>query len=380
MAGLPYNGEAYNEGGSLASFVYLPASDITIDLAINERNTVTLSGGINFQASYVGDLTKVITFGDTPLNWEFVIDGSLTTFHTINIGQADLSSGFDFTGALSTFLTINIGQADLALLNFDYVGTVVTTMPGPAGAMEWSLDPVADLTKIQVLSGNIQTTDEYTGFLSRGQILQGSIEPDIWTYTGNLGAIKRLEGTIALALNPIGNLSIGLRKNLGIAPITVQQSYTGSLTQTFALTGNIDSSFNVTGDLTRKLLIQIPTSNLSMQINHTGGMQATTRMQGSIVSALTLNGNLSFGRRIDIPAAAWNIQIDHTGSMKATTRMQGAIFNQWDTIGTISITKFIVGNIGLDVSIEGNLSNNASVEDTADLLMFRPYTLREMIR
>lgn len=246
MRGVPFNGTAFNDGGSFASISYLPPATVTIELALHERIAVSLSGTMDLGLSLVGDIARVSNIGDAPLGMGWFLEGGLTHNQRIYLGAVLLDSGLDFNGGMSTLLI------------------------GPSGSCEWGVEFTGDVDRRTYMSGITTMDMSPSGTLHSVRRLVADPMTMGIAFTGSMQLNGGLVGTMSMGMAPSGSLTINRRNYLPNANLTQGMALTGSLRGTYRLQGTISSTLNMTGTI----------ANIKL-------------LSGSMNSGFTFSGDLS---------------------------------------------------------------------------------------
>ncbi len=224
MNSFQINGAGINGAGSFASIVYIPDAVVTVELALNERNAVTLSGAIETGLVLLGDISRVS-----------------------NLGTAEATFQFDPTGLMAIVILGPAGSIEIDTL---LEGTMDPAMY-MAGSIEVSTVLSSNLVKVA-----------YLGYSD----LDHSLEPTgILTFTGGLA------GVVDQLLNPSGSLTVGIVNILPFAPAFIEANATGKLRATYMLSGNSDMTTALESDF-MSTTIRMPLCNIPYYLDIQGNL------------------------------------------------------------------------------------------------------------
>jgi len=237
MDSFAVNSSALNNGGVIASIVYLPSSTVTMDTLLFERSVGFMKGDTGMAYSLLGSISGVSFFGNTAVTNGFEVVGDLTKYGRIYIEAANTTFGFNGTGDLRT---VALGMPGTTVSEYALTGT---------------------LNRTQVFSGSNEIASELIGTLHNTKQLGNSSITISLSPTGSLLYSGGLHGTISSALD--------ISSNLGN-----QVSLFGSSISTLGLAGN----------LTKGVVSYIPTANVTSSLVLAGQIKLLIRLRGDIQS------------------------------------------------------------------------------------------------
>lgn len=225
MEGFLYNDKAINSSGDVATIVYLPDANASVEILVYERNTITLSGGAIKGMSLTGDISKLIIIGQADTGLSLDVQGSLTRSQVVQLGEAATGLSWDLNGAL---ITLSLFPFSSISKTWDVAGEMVRvgTMVG-ATAKSWVVD------------GSLVT---------RKSLDTANATIDV-TLSGVLGAVQYLAGTAQKTLDLTGRLDLYRPNYIGYSSVSLTVDVTGSVYSITALQGNSNKTLELTGSM-----------------------------------------------------------------------------------------------------------------------------------
>jgi hypothetical protein len=239
------NGSAINGSGFVAAVVFLPSATASVELALNERIAVSMSGEIGISLTTSGDISRVSNLGSAPAAITFLAAGDLTLNRQIYLGEA--FTGFDVSAS----------------------GTLAKVNLGPSGTSEWGMSLSGNVDRNVYLSGEATHQFDLVGSLSAGRSLGEASAAFSLDAVGGMYLIGGLSGTADIALIPTGNLNQGFRTPLPTGSITWGRGFTGSINKTQMMTGTVTSHTDLVGRLS---LIAFLTGSTQVDLGLAGSL------------------------------------------------------------------------------------------------------------
>ena len=175
-------------------------------------------------------------------------------------------------------------------------------------------------------------------------------------------------------------MAIGLRKYFDAAGVTTSIDPVGRVQLVGGLIVNNIKSLDVVGSLAIGQRVYFGDTAATVNVNPTGSLRVTGRMAGAITTDMTLEGALAKGVRVTVPTSDVAMAITTTGAISSKIQLQGNGSITLAPVGSLSRVRTLSGAVTKQLSIAGDLANNAEGEDIAPFLMTRKESNREMTR
>jgi hypothetical protein len=272
MNSFTLNGTAINGSGSLASVVFLPSATASVELALNERIAVSMSGELGISLTASGDISRVSNLGSAPTEITFLAAGDLTRNRQIYLGEA--LTGFDVSasGALTRVI---LGPPGISEWGMSLSGTLAKVNLGPPGTSEWGMALSGDLQRNVYLVGTATHQFDLGGSLSAKRLLGEASAAFFLDAVGGMSLIGGMSGTADIALIPAGNLTQGLMVSLPSSSIAWGRGFTGTLRSTQMMAGTVTSHTDLVGAVSRLVAItgdvQVGLGLMGSLSNNSGG-------------------------------------------------------------------------------------------------------------
>lgn len=209
-----------NGSGIVATLVYIPNAPLTLDFALNERNSALLSGSTGLNLDAFGDLARLSIVGAASTGIVFAPAGDLSKFTGVNIGTAPGTMAMALDGLLTNNTQIPAANGDVTMTptaNLLRIG-------GLQGDASITLDPQATLSLYVYLDGDTGITIEPSGDPRNLVRLSGvtGVEMEV---DGTVVSQRFLAGQVDMFILTDGSLSVNalgkdIDTNVMVRPFT----------------------------------------------------------------------------------------------------------------------------------------------------------------